>query len=80
MTLIEIINLCREDLAEESLGVRRSWEDMFRYTLRHYAEQTALSDFDPDDFSTRLLASKINPAIVDGYARRWREVLRQRGA
>jgi len=75
VTLIEVINLCREDLADESIGVRRSWEDLFRYTLKHYPERTAFGQFNPNDLEKRLLASGVNRAIVNGYVMRWREVI-----
>jgi hypothetical protein len=79
VTLIEVINLCREDLADESVGVRRSWEDMFRYTLKHYPERTALDELNPNDLERRLLASGVNGTIVAGYVMRWRDVIERYG-
>ncbi|MFK0334663.1 hypothetical protein ACIQUB_26505 [Rhizobium sp. NPDC090275] len=74
-TLGELIDRKRRELAEESVGVRRSWEDMFKYTLRHYPKQTSLEDFDVEAFEVRLIASGMNPPIIDGYVNRWRGLL-----
>ena len=79
MTLIEAIGLCREELADEPVGVRRSWEEMFRYTLRHCDPLTALNDFDPIDLERRLIASGANPPIVDGYVKRWQALVERHG-
>lgn len=75
MTLGELIDRLRASLADESVGIRRSWEDMFRYTLKHYPTDTPVSAFDLDILSSRMIASGMNPPIVAGYVRRWREVL-----
>jgi len=75
MTLIELINRCREDLTDESVGVRRSWEDMFRYTLRHYNQQGTLDEFDPAALAAFMTAAGMNQTIVEGYEKRWHAVL-----
>ncbi|KRB55014.1 hypothetical protein ASE04_04615 [Rhizobium sp. Root708] len=76
-TLEELIDRTRLDLADESLGVRRSWEDMFRYTLKHYPKETPLDDFDVKLLEARFRASNMNPPVVDGYAKRWRDLLQR---
>jgi hypothetical protein len=79
MTLEELIVRYRPHLADESVGVRRSWEDMFRYTLKHYSKATPLEAFDPDVLAERLSAADLNPPIIAGYVKRWRELLGRAG-
>ncbi|WP_018897632.1 hypothetical protein [Rhizobium sp. 2MFCol3.1] len=74
-TLGELIDSKRRELAEETVGVRRSWEDMFKYTLKHYPKDTSLQDFDVEALKALLVASDLNPPIVDGYVKRWRALL-----
>lgn len=40
MTLGELIDRYRLHLEDEPVGVRRSWEDTFRYAVRHYPPET----------------------------------------
>ena len=35
MTLAELIDMQRTNLEDESVGIRRSWEETFRYTLKY---------------------------------------------
>lgn len=77
MTLEDLIALYRPRLADETVGVRRSWEEMFKHTLRHYPKDTPLDAFDPDSLSDRLSSSGMHRPIVEGYVKRWREVLEQ---
>lgn len=75
-TLGDLIDWQRPNLEDESLGVRRSWEEMFTYTLKHYPRSTQLETFDLRILSERLAASGMYQQIVDGYVKRWRAVLR----
>lgn len=75
MTLGELVDHYRLELQDETVGVRKSWEEMFRYTFRHYPEETELTMFDPVTLSHRLLSSDMNPQIVAGYMKRWRDLL-----
>ncbi|MDE1158841.1 MAG: hypothetical protein PW791_11310 [Neorhizobium sp.] len=75
MTLGDLIRRHRETLADEAVGIRRSWEDMFRYALRHYPDRTPIDDFDPDGLADKLIAEGVNPAFVAGYVKRWRALL-----
>ncbi len=75
MTLGELIDRNRLGLADESVAVRRSWEEMFTYTLRHFSKDTPLSTFDLDFLSRRLLAAGVHHLIVAGYVKRWRDAL-----
>ncbi len=76
MTLGELIRAYRPHLDDASVGVRRSWEETFRYTLRHYPEGTQLEDFDLDVLGERMAAAGIQKQFVDGYVNRWRELLK----
>lgn len=40
MTLDELVTRYRPHLDDESVGVRRSWEEMFTYTLKLYPRDT----------------------------------------
>ena len=71
MTLGELADRYRVELQDETTGVRRSWEEMFRYTFRHCSEEADLSAFEASSLSDRLLASGMNPQIVQGYVERW---------
>ena len=77
MTLDELIAQYRLQLADETVGVRRSWEEMFKYTLRLYPGDTPLEAFDPDSLTETLLAAGLHRPIVDGYVKRWRALLNQ---
>lgn len=79
MTLQELIDQTRLSLADESVDVRRSWEEMFKYTLRHFSKETPLGAFDLELLEVRLCASGIHHPIAAGYVKRWREVLSRRG-
>lgn len=65
----------RPRLADESVGVRRSWEEMFTYTLRHYGRETPIANFDLEVLSERLIMSGMHHLIAAGYVKRWRDVL-----
>lgn len=75
MTLGEVVTWHRPRIEDESVGVRRSWEEMFTYTARHYPLSTPVEIFDVDTLSERLAASGMDQRIVEGYAKRWRGVL-----
>lgn len=75
MTLEELIDRYRPSLADESVAVRRSWEEMFTQSLRHYSRDTAVESFDPDVLSERLRVAGMHPVMVEGYVRRWRAML-----
>lgn len=75
MTLGRLIELHRQRLADESVGMRRSWEEMFRYTLMQYPAETDLGDFDVDQLMERLISAGLHRPIVEGYGKRWRELL-----
>ncbi len=75
MTLGELIDWYRPRLADEPVAIRRSWEEMFTYTLRFYGRNSPVMAFDPDVLSERLLASGMHHLIVSGYAKRWRDLL-----
>jgi hypothetical protein len=79
MTLEELIDRYRPHLADESIGVRRSWEEMFRYTLKHYSRDTRLDAFDLDVLTERLSSSDLDQPLVAGYVKRWRELLERAG-
>jgi hypothetical protein len=79
MTLEELIERYRPHLADEPVGVRRSWEEMFRYTLKHYSRDTRLEEFDLDVLADRLSSSDLHQPLVAGYVKRWREVLARAG-
>jgi len=75
MTLGELVDHYRLELQDETVGVRKSWEEMFRYTFRYYPGETELTMFDPVTLSDRLLSSDMNPQIVAGYMKRWLDLL-----
>lgn len=75
MTLGELVDRYRLELQDETVGVRKSWEEMFRYTFRHYPEDTELDKFELGMLSERLLSSDMNPQIVEGYMKRWYALL-----
>ncbi|MBB3917715.1 hypothetical protein GGQ65_005034 [Rhizobium fabae] len=77
MTLGEIVDQHRLRLSDESVGVRRSWEEMFRYTLRQYPKDTPLEAFDLVSLAKRLAASGMQDQIVAGYIKRWQTLLAQ---
>jgi hypothetical protein len=77
MTLEELIDRTRADLDDESVGLRRSWEEMFEYTLKHYPKNTPLDDFDVEVLAGLFVASDMNQPVVDGYIKRWRGLLEQ---
>jgi hypothetical protein len=79
MTLGELIDWYRPRLADESVAVRRSWEEMFTYTLRFYDKNSPIAAFDPDVLSERLVASGMHHLIVSGYLQRWRDLLASTG-
>jgi hypothetical protein len=75
MTLQELIDRFRPWLDDESVGLRRSWEEMFKYTLKHFPGGTLLQAFDLDLLSDRLLSSGMHRPIVEGYVKRWRDLI-----
>ena len=75
MTVDELVERYRPHLADEAVGVRRSWEEMFRYTLKLYPGKTALAAFDLDELAGKLSASGLHQPIVAGYVRRWGDLL-----
>lgn len=77
MTLGDLIALYRPRLLDETVGVQRSWEDTFRYTLKIYPGDTPLEAFDLDRLAAEMGASGINRAFVNGYVDRWRRVIAQ---
>lgn len=79
MTLGELIDRYRLHLEGEPVGVRRSWEDTFRYAVRHYPPETDLAEFDLDVLAARLIDEGIQPRFVDGYITRWRGLLSRAG-
>jgi hypothetical protein len=76
MTLGELIRAYRPHFEDASVGVRRSWEETFRYTLKCYPEATKLEDFDLDALSEKMAGAGIQKPFVDGYVNRWRELLK----
>jgi hypothetical protein len=79
MTLQDLIDQTRLSLADETVGVRRSWEEMFKYTLRHFSKDTPLNAFDLEVLKLRLCASGIHEPIAAGYLKRWSELLIETG-
>lgn len=75
MTLGELINWHRPTLEDESVGVRRRWEEMYAYTLKHYSGSTPLETFELPVLSQRLAEFGMHQQIFDGYFKRWRAVL-----
>lgn len=78
MTLAELVDECRARLTDETVQMRRSWEEMFSYTLKHYCADTPLEQFDPGALCARLTASGMSRPIADGYTKRWLAVLADR--
>jgi hypothetical protein len=77
MTLAELIQGYRPHIEDASVGVRRSWEETFKYTLKHYPPETRLEDFDLEILAEKMFAEGIQPRFVDGYVKRWRDLLQQ---
>jgi len=75
MTLQELVEQYRPHLVDESVGVRRSWEEMFKYTFKLYSQATQLKDFDLDELAERLAFADLHRALIDGYIKRWRALL-----
>nr|WP_298104551.1 hypothetical protein [uncultured Shinella sp.] len=75
MTLEELIDRYRPHLVDESVAVRRSWEDVFKYTLRVYSKDTPVHAFDLNVLSDRLCSSGMHELMAAGYVKRWRELL-----
>lgn len=75
MTLGELINLYRARLEDESIGVRRSWEETFRYATKHFPPETSVADFNIEVLAERLSASGMQQQFVDGYVTRWRNII-----
>lgn len=77
VTLGELMELYRPHLLDETVAVRRSWEDTFKYTLKVYPKHTPLEAFDLDRLATEMTASGVNQAFVNGYVQRWRRLIAQ---
>lgn len=77
MTLGELVEHYRPHLADDPPHVRRSWEEMFRYTFKLYSRDTPLEAFDLDMLKDRLISADLHRPIVDGYVKRWGELLQQ---
>lgn len=75
MTLHELVERYRPHLADETVGVRRSWEEMFRYTFKLCPAGTALDAFDLDRLAETLTAAGLHRPVVEGYIKRWRDLL-----
>ncbi|WP_421406636.1 hypothetical protein [Agrobacterium tumefaciens] len=75
MTLGYLIGRYRPHLEDESVGVRRSWEETFRYALKHYPSDTPISEFDLEVLATRLADDGMQQQFVAGYIKRWRELI-----
>jgi len=71
----EFIDWYRQELADETVGMRRSWEEVFKYTLRRCSKDVPMKDFDLEILSERLSSSGMHEAMVAGYIKRWRAVL-----
>lgn len=74
-TLDDLISECRSEVGDETIQVRRSWEEMFAYTLNYFPGSTPVEAFDPDSLRVYLISNGMTAAIADGYAKRWRKVL-----
>lgn len=74
MTLEELADRYRLELQDATVGVRKSWEEMFRYTFRHFSKETDLASFDVDELSDVLVSSGMTPQIVEGYVKRWSQL------
>jgi len=77
MTLGDLIDLYRPHLLDETVGVQRSWEDTFKYTLKVYPKHTPLEALDLDRLAAEMTASGVNQAFVNGYIERWRRLIAQ---
>lgn len=75
MTLGGLIDLYRPHLLDETVGVQRSWEDTFKYTLKVHPKDTPSEAFDLDHLAAEMKASGVNHAFVNGYIERWRRVI-----
>jgi hypothetical protein len=75
MTIGELIDLYRPRLDDQTVGIRKSWEETFRYTTRHFSPNTAIVDFDLEILADRLAQSGMQQKFVDGYISRWHSVL-----
>lgn len=75
MTLATLIERFRPLLADDAVEIRRSWEDVFRYTLRVYPKDVLLEEFDLEELRDRLAGAGLHRPIVDGYVKRWRQLL-----
>ncbi|MBB4351823.1 hypothetical protein [Aliirhizobium cellulosilyticum] len=75
MTLGDLIDRYHPHLLDETVGVQRSWEDTFKYTLKIYPRHTPLEAFDLDRLAAEMTASGVNQAFVNGYIERWRRVI-----
>jgi hypothetical protein len=75
MTIGDLIDLYRPHLLDETVGVQRSWEDTFKYTLKVYPKDTPLEAFDLNHLAAEMKASVVNNAFVNGYIERWRRVI-----
>jgi hypothetical protein len=77
MTLGQLIEIQRPRVQDESVGIRRSWEETFRYATKYFPPETPLKDFDLDVLSDRLASSGMQQQFVEGYVSRWRRLLEQ---
>lgn len=75
MTLGELVDSVRLGLDDEPVGVRRSWEETFRYALKHYPSGTPLVEFDLDTLAIKLTEDGMQQQFVAGYLKRWRTLL-----
>ena len=75
MTLDELVTRYRPHLEDESVRVRRSWEEMFTYTLRLYPRDTPLEAFDVHSLEQKLISAGLHPPVVNGYVKRWADLL-----
>ncbi len=75
MTLDELIARYRPYLEDESVGARRSREEMFTYTLRLYPRDTPLEAFDVHSLEQRLISAGLHSPVVNGYVKRWADLL-----
>ncbi|MDX0579820.1 hypothetical protein GOD83_24575 [Sinorhizobium medicae] len=57
------------------MGIRRSWEETFRYTVKYVSPGISLKDFDLDNLAARMACGGIQKAFIDGYVTRWRFLL-----
>lgn len=53
---------------------------MFRYTLKLYPADTTLQSFDLTELFERLAASDLHRPVIDGYVKRWGDLLRRADA